>query len=386
MIIKNGKIFDVNNGFIDADVVIVDDKIEYVGTETDKNNSIAGGTSSVNDIDASGFFVIPGLTDIHFHGCVGHDFCEGDIEALNLMAEYELSQGITTICPASMTFDEDKLTKIFENAKLHDNRKGAELVGINMEGPFISYEKRGAQNPEYIHKPNAEMFFRLQEAAGGLVKLVDIAPEVEGAMECIEKIADFVHVSVAHTTADYETTMKAFEKGADHVTHLYNAMPPFHHRKPGVIGATCDCEKAYAELICDGVHSEPATVRTTLKMLGDDRLVFISDSMEACGMPDGEYELGGQPVIVKGNLATLHDGTIAGSATNLMDCVRVAVKKMNVPLATAVKCAAVNSAKSIGVFDKYGSLEKGKIANIVMLDENLKLKYIIKNGEVVYKF
>lgn len=380
MIISNGKVFDVKEGFINANVLISGTLIE------DVNESLSKTSDDEVCIDASGLYVIPGLTDVHFHGCVGHDFCEGDEEGLNAMAEYELSQGVTTICPASMTFGEEKLNSIFANAAKHDNSKGAELVGINMEGPFISYEKKGAQNPEFIHRPDADMFFRLQEAANGLIKLVDIAPEVDGAMECIEKIADSVHVSIAHTMSDYEIATAAFDKGADHVTHLYNAMQPFHHRKPGVIGAAADCEKVYVELIGDGVHSEPATVRTTLKMFGDDRLVFISDSMEACGMPDGEYELGGQPVTVRGNLATLHDGTIAGSATNLMDCVRVVVKKMNVPFATAIKCAAVNSAKSIGVYDKFGSLEKGKVANVVILDEDLNLKYVIKNGEVVYKF
>lgn len=379
MIISNGKVFDVNEGFIKADIVTAEKRIVSVGT-----NAAASNAEEV--IDAEGLYVIPGLTDVHFHGCVGHDFCEGDEEGLNLMAEYELKQGVTTICPASMTFGEDKLTQIFENARKHDNSHGAELVGINMEGPFISYEKKGAQNPEFIHKPDADMFFRLQEAAGGLIKLCDIAPEVEGAMECIDKIADAVHVSIAHTMSDYETAMTAFGKGADHVTHLYNAMPPFHHRKPGVVGAAADCEKVYVELIGDGVHSEPATVRTTLKMYGEDRLVLISDSMEACGMPDGEYELGGQPVTVRGNLATLHDGTIAGSATNLMDCVRVVVKKMNIPLATAVKCAAVNSAKSIGIYDNYGSLEEGKVANIVLLDDDLNIKYVIRDGVVAYKF
>lgn len=371
-IIKNGKLFNADGTFSDGELCIDGDKIvSTAGAEVDEV------------IDASGMYVIPGLTDIHFHGCVARDFCDGEEESIRAIAEYELSQGVTTICPASMTFDEERLMKIFKAAASFDNRTGARLVGINMEGPFISYEKRGAQNPEFIHEPDADMFMRLQEAAGGLIKLVDIAPEVQGAMECIEKIADKVHVSIAHTTADYETAMAAFEKGADHVTHLYNAMPPYHHRKPGVIGAAADCEKVYPELICDGVHSAPAVVRTTLKFIGDDRLVFISDSMEATGMPDGEYELGGQPVTKKGNLAVLHDGTIAGSATNLMDCVRVAVKQMDIPLGTAVKCAAVNSAKSIGIYDTYGSLDVGKQANIVILDENLEIKYILLDGKVI---
>lgn len=378
MIIKNGNVFGEDFTFSKCDILVNSSNIEAVG------NDFACNDNQV--LDASGLYVIPGLTDIHFHGCMGHDFCDAYEEGLNAIASYELSHGITTICPASMTFDENSLVRVFENAKNYtknyENSKGAEIVGINMEGPFISPEKAGAQNSEYICRPDADMFARLQEAAGGLIKLCDIAPEMDGAMECIKEIAGSVHVSVAHTSSDYETAMKAFELGADHVTHLYNAMPPYHHRKPGVVGAAADCEKVYAEIICDGVHCAPATVRTTLKMMGDDRIVFISDSMEACGMPDGAYELGGQAVSVIGNQATLADGTIAGSVVNLMQCVRIAVKEMNIPLETAIKCAAVNPAKSIGIYDRYGSISVGKAANIVLLDETLDIRYVIKDGVI----
>ena len=277
MIIKNGLVFTEEGKFVVKDLYIEDDKIV----------ERAGGT----ELDANELYVIPGLTDIHFHGCVGYDFCDGTQEALEKMAEYQLANGITTICPASMTFSEAQLADIFANAAAYTSDKGATLVGINMEGPFISMEKKGAQNGEYIHKPDAEMFERLQLAANGLIKLCDIAPEVDGAMACIEKIADKVTVSLAHTAADFDTAEEAFQKGAKHVTHLYNAMHPYTHRAPGVIGAACDNEKVMVELICDGVHSHPATVRTTFKMFGDDRVVLISDSMMACGLEDGQYTL-----------------------------------------------------------------------------------------------
>lgn len=370
MIIKNGKLFQEQGAFTDGDLFIEGDKIA----------ASAGGEV----IDASGLYVIPGLTDIHFHGCVGYDFCDGTHEAIGKIAQYQLEEGITQICPASMTFPEETLTSIFRAAAAYKNENGADLVGINMEGPYISMAKKGAQNGEFIHKPDADMFLRLQEAAEGLIKLCDIAPEVDGAMDCIEAISDKVTVSLAHTTADYDTAMQAFEAGAKHVTHLYNAMPPYSHRSPGVIGAACDCEKVFVELITDNVHSHPATVRTTFKMFGDDRICLISDSMMACGLDDGDYSLGGQAVTVKGNLATLTElGNIAGSVTNLMNCVRTAVKVMNIPLASAVKCAAVNPAKAIGIYDKYGSLTVGKQANVVLLDENLDIKYIIKDGKIV---
>ena len=370
MIIKNGKIFGENGQFSDGDLYIENGKIAI--------------SASGEEIDATDLYVIPGLTDIHFHACVGYDFCDGTPEAIEKMAEYKMKNGITTICPASMTFSEEQLTDIFKNAASYENKKGATLVGINMEGPFISMEKKGAQNPEYIHNPDAEMFERLQKAAGGLIKLVDIAPETEGAMEFIEKVKDKVRISLAHTAADYDTAKEAFDRGANHVTHLYNAMPPFAHRAPGVIGAACDNENVMVELICDGVHSHPVTVRTTFKMFGDDRIIFISDSMMACGLEDGQYTLGGQDVTVKGNVATLtKEGNIAGSVTNLMNCLRKAVKEMKVPLASAIKCATMNPAKAIGIYDQYGGLAPGKVADVVLLDKNLDIQYIIKEGNIL---
>ena len=371
MIIKNGKVFTEEEKFVEKSLCIDGDKISS--------------TENGNVIDATGCYVIPGLTDIHFHGCVGYDFCDGTPEAIEKMAEYELANGVTTICPASMTFSEEQLTEIFANAANYKSDKGATLVGINMEGPFISMEKKGAQNGEYIHKPDADMFERLQTVANGLIKLCDIAPEVEGAMECIERISDKVTVSIAHTAADWDIATEAIAKGAKHVTHLYNAMPPYTHRAPGVIGAACDNEHVMVELICDGIHSHESTVRTTFKMFGDDRIVLISDSMMACGLEDGQYSLGGQAVTVKGNLATLTElGNIAGSVTNLMKCMRKAVKEMGIPLESAVKCATMNPTKAIGIYDNYGSLTEGKQADVVILDEDLEIKYIIKAGEVIY--
>lgn len=251
-----------------------------------------------------------------------------------------------------------------------------------MEGPFINKEKKGAQKEEDIKLADVELFHKLQEAAGGLIKLVDLAPETEGAMDFINQVKDEVHVSIAHTMADYDTASEAIRRGADHITHLYNAMPPLNHREPGVIGAARDSD-CYVELICDGVHIHPSCVRATFEMFTDKRIVLISDSMMATGMKDGQYELGGQPVTVVGNVATLTEGgAIAGSATNLMDCMRTVVKEMHIPFESAVRCATLNPAKSIGIDDKYGSLEEGKYANAVVLDKDLNIVSIIQKGQV----
>jgi N-acetylglucosamine-6-phosphate deacetylase len=397
MIIKNAEVYTEEGIFVKADVYIAGDRFEKISpvdalakpdaqmmeektADAQKNT----GADEEEIIDASGCYMIPGLTDIHFHGCVGRDFCDGTEEAIQAIADYEASEGITTIVPATMTFSEEKLMQIAKAAKAHKNEKGAILCGINMEGPFISMAKKGAQNGKYIHKPDIEMFDRIQKEAGGLFKLVDLAPEEEGAMEFIRAKKDEVVLSIAHTTTDYETAKQAIEEGVHHMTHLYNAMNPINHRAPGPIIAASDDEHCEAELICDGVHIHPAIVRNTLKMFGGDRVIFISDTMMAAGLEDGLYELGGQPVIVKGNHATLEDGTLAGSNTNLMNCMRVAVQKMQIPLETAVRCAAVNSARSVGIYDKYGSITPGKIANAVLLrKEDLSTSQVILKGKQI---
>ena len=368
MIIKNALVF-TDNSFIRKDIYIEKDRIS--------NSPIYG----AEIIEAEGLYAIPGLIDLHFHGCVGHDFSDGTPKALQAIANYEAYWGITGISPATMTLGYDQLSKIFKNAASYENNQGAELVGINMEGPYLSHAKKGAQNEAYLMTPNLEHFRTMQDFAGGLIKLVAIAPEEPCAMDFIKAVKNEVVVSLAHTTADYDTAAEAFQKGASHVTHLYNAMPAFSHRSPGVIGAALDADHVKVELICDGVHIDPSVVRATFKMFGDDRIILISDSMRATGLEDGEYTLGGQNVIVSGNKALLKDGTIAGSTTNLMACMTTAVS-MGIPLESAVKCASVNPAKQLGIYDEYGSLTPGKYANIVLLNKDLSINKVILKGKV----
>ena len=335
-------------------------------------------------LDAGGCYAIPGLTDIHFHGAVGCDFSDGDADGLAAIAEYELSRGVTQICPAGMTLLPEALEQMCAVAAAHRRaeKPGASLCGINLEGPFLSMAKKGAQNGDWLQKPNLELLHKLEEVSGGLVKLVSVAPEVEGAMDFIRAASNEVRVSIAHTTAGYDTAMAAFAAGASHVTHLFNAMPPFTHRAPGVVGAAFDTPDCRVELICDGVHIHPSVVRAVFRLFGADRVVLVSDTMRAAGMADGDYTLGGQPVVKKGKHATLADGTLAGSVTDLMDCMRTAVS-FGIPLADAVRAAAVNPARAIGIYSRCGSLECGKWANVVLLNKDLTIRNVIFKGKVV---
>lgn len=419
MIIKNGTVFMSNASFQKADIVLKNDTIVQVCTgvcPSDMMGAFSDTQGSPDIYDASDCYVVPGFTDIHFHGCVGHDLCNGDLDGLHMMAEYELSCGITQICPATMTLSEEKLSSIVSYVKeYHDMAAGAknsvshntvagvkssvshnvtvgvkvtsattlfgaQLVGINLEGPFISHAKKGAQNPDYIVAPDREMFLRLKEKAPSLIKLITIAPETENAMDFIEEFHKEIAISIGHTAADYQTAKTAFDKGAKHVTHLFNAMPPFAHRDAGVIGAAFDAKGTYVELICDGVHISDSVIRSVFALFGEDRVVLISDSMMAAGMPDGTYTLGGQPVHVKCSFATLEDGTLAGSVTNLMKCFLHAVS-IGIPLESALKAVTINPARAIGVDDRYGSIEASKTANLLILNRDLSLRDVFFRGQ-----
>lgn len=336
-------------------------------------------------LDASGCYAIPGLTDLHFHGAMGCDFSDGDPVGLAAMAEYELGQGITQICPAGMTLPTEQLETVCAAAAEYRRtaQTGAVLCGINLEGPFLSPAKKGAQNGAWLQKPDAALLLRLKERSEGLVKLVSVAPELEGALDFIRQVSGQVRVSIAHTTADYDTALAAFQAGAAQVTHLFNAMPPFGHRAPGVVGAAFDTPESRVELICDGVHIHPSVVRAVFRLFGPDRVILISDTMRAAGMADGEYTLGGQKVTKRGKHATLADGTLAGSVTNLMDCMRTAVS-FGIPLADAVRAAAVNPAKALGIYSRCGSLDPGKRANVVLLDQAYHIRHLVFQGNLLF--
>lgn len=380
MIIKNADVYTEEGIFAPKDIYIKGDCFAESGENAD----------DLRELDASGCYAIPGLTDIHFHGCMGFDFSDGTRAAIDTLAAYEASEGVTNMVPATMTMPEDVLHAACVTARSYaqeGNHEGkARFRGIHMEGPFIAPGKKGAQSGAYIRKPDIALFDRLNEASGGLIRTLTIAPEQEGAMELIEKRHPAAIISLGHTNADYDLSIQAFERGASHVTHLYNAMNPFQHREPGLIGAAADIENVTVELICDGIHVHPAAIRTALRIFGDDRIIFVSDSMRAAGLKDGQYLLGGQMVDVQGNHALLPDGTIAGSVASLLDCMRRAVLDMGIPLESAVKCAAVNPARRIGIYDECGSISPGKKADVVLLKkEGLELQQVILGGEPVQR-
>lgn len=370
MRIINGEVFEVDRGFVARDLY------------TD-GTVIAARSGDDRVLDASGCYVIPGLIDLHFHGCMGEDFSDGDPEGLAKMAEYELRQGVTYICPAGMTLPEPQLIQMCEAAARHQRTsvRGAELVGVNLEGPFLSEAKKGAQNGAYLRDPDLKLLDRLQTAAQGLVKLVTVAPEQPGAVEFIRRASQSgITVSVGHTTADYDTARAAFSAGARQATHLFNAMPPFTHRAPGVVGAAFDHPEVRVELICDGVHIHESVVRAVFCLYGPERVILISDTMRAAGMSDGNYTLGGLDVTVRGKLATLEDGTIAGSATNLMDCLRTAVS-FGIPLKDAVRAATFNPARALHIQHRAGTLEPGMDASVVLLDKkDLSVRAVVFRG------
>lgn len=373
MIIKNVYAYTKEHKFCKKDIVIHNERI----TE----NVFLSESKEV--IDGTGLFAIPGLVDIHFHGAMGHDFCDADKDGLQVIADFEAQNGVLAICPATMSYPEETLNKIIDVAAAHKNGLGADIVGIHLEGPFINPRMAGAQNPKYLIKPNSEMFKRLIDRSNGLIKIISIAPELDGAMEFIKSYKDMVNISIAHTCADYEIAKKAFIMGARHMTHLYNAMSGINHRFPGPIVAAWE-DNAEVELITDGVHIHPSVVRLTFHTFGAERVILVSDSMMACGLLDGLYKLGGQQVKVQNKKAVLADKpeTIAGSVTCLFECMRKAVIDMGIPLECAIHAASENPAKAIGIDNDYGSLEPGHYGNVLLIDKDINIRHIIQKGKL----
>ena len=341
-----------NNEIID--VVIENGKFSYIGkTEED-------------GVDLKGLKILPGLIDIHSHGCGGYDTMDGEIEK---MSPIYADCGTTSWLPTTMTADFDSLMNITD--KEFSKMTGANMLGFHFEGPYISEKYKGAQNPEFISKPSYEEFSRFKN-----VKMVTVAPETEGGIEFIKNCECIV--SIGHTDADYDKTIEAIESGANCLTHTFNAMPPIHHREPGVIGAAAE-KNIYAQVICDGIHIHKGAINILYKLFGADRMILISDSMRATGFPDGEYDLGGLNVFVRGKEARLGDGTLAGSVSTLLDCVKCAIG-FGIPEEDAVKMATETPAKLLGI--NKGKIEVGYDADFITVDNDFELKNVIISGDM----
>ena len=369
MLLIHAKYLDEDFRLVQGDIEIEDGKILRVGKDLPRKEEDLA-------VDCAGSYtVVPGFVDVHIHGCAGADTCDATREALEAMAAFLLAHGVTSFCPTTMTTSRETIQAALLAAKDmmdHPMEGGARVVGVNMEGPFIAKERKGAQKEEDILPPDFPLFQRFYEESGGIVRLVDVAPEQPGGLEFVEKASQLCTVSIAHTTADYDQAKAAFDKGVTHATHLFNAMSGLHHRKPGVVGAVFDDSRVRGELICDGFHIHPAVLRASFRLLGD-RALIVSDSMRANGMPEGEaFDLGGQMVTVHQGKALLPDGTIAGSVTNLHQEIKNLVS-FGVPFEQAVKAATLLPARAIGLDGEIGSIAPGKRADLVVLDENLDI-------------
>ena len=375
MIYKNARIFAYGNSFRMG---------AFEVTSDGRFGKLLFDETPAEGIDLQGATVIPGLIDVHIHGAAGADFSDGDPEGLKRMARHLLRCGVTSFAPASMTLPYETLKKAYAcGAQLAAQQPEdcARFMGVHMEGPYFSEKKKGAQNADYLKTPDFEGFQKLYDGCGGLIKIADVAPELPGAAEFVRKASKLCTVSVAHTDSGYEDAREAFAAGATHLTHLYNAMPGIHHRNPGVIPAAAENPAVRAELICDGLHVHPASVRLAFSMFGAERMVLISDALRCCGMPDGDYELGGQTVTLSGGVARLADGTIAGSATNLYNCMRNAMT-FGIGEADAVRAATRNPACAIGA-DQLGSIEEGKLADFLICTRDYSEKRVFLGGKEI---
>lgn len=371
MILKNASVF-YNGTFRKLDIQTKDDSIKTI------SESILDVEDEV--VDCTDKLIIPGLIEVHSHGCIGYDFSTASMEEIERMREYYLSCGITSIAATTMTMAVEPYKKAVKNINLamQKDSKGCRIVGINMEGPFLSKDKKGAHDVNYLIPISEEIFEELYQLSGENIKIVDIDPDLEGAMEFIQKYKKELTISLAHTGCSYETANQAIDEGANHITHLFNAMNGLHHREPGILGALVDRD-ARAEIICDGVHIHPAVIRMMFKLC-HEKMILISDSMCACGLKDGEYELGGLPVYVKDRKATTKDGTIAGSTTNVFECMVNAIR-FGVPINQAIESATLIPAKALHMEHEIGSIEVGKKADFVIINQDYELEKVILNGK-----
>ncbi|MBS7131723.1 N-acetylglucosamine-6-phosphate deacetylase [Clostridium sp.] len=369
--------------------IIYLDKIEKGSVLVENGKIKEINPSNVNDtevIDAEGLYLSPGFIDVHIHGAGGCDTMDGTVESINTIAKTIVQHGTTSFTPTTMTVAAEDIRKSMEVIKKlkEEGTEGANVLGAHLEGPFISPKAIGAQNPNFLLAPSVENYNKIVGDYGDAVVSITMAPEVEGAKELIKYLSDNgVTVSMGHTKATYDEAIEGIKCGACHSTHLYNAMTPFTHREPGVVGATFDTDIT-TETISDGIHISYPALRTAYKQKGTDKVLLVSDAMEACGMPDGQYSLGGQDVIVKNGAARLLDGTLAGSVLTLDKAVKNIYNNSNYPLNEVVRMATYNGAKHCHVEDHKGLIKEGYDADLILFNEDIEIQKVFVNGKEVY--
>lgn len=361
----------------------------FLRGELNTDGELIGEQSGDEEVlDTGGLILTPGLVDLHLHGADGVDFMDGSLRSLRKLLAFEARNGSTTVCPATMTMAKNDIFRALSCAADyldHEEPQEARLGGIYLEGPFISPLKCGAQDKSYVRSPSLDFLNAAQQAASGLIRLLALAPELPGSSDFIVgalKLYPALKICLGHSNCSYEEARQALMLGVGQVTHLFNALPPLLQRDPGPLAAIFEHPSCSAELICDGFHLHDAVIRLAFKVLGDNRIILISDSMMATGLDDGTYCLGGQEVHVKERRALLGDGTLAGSASTLWECVRHCVLSAGIPLESALKAACVNPAAAVGL-TRCGSLKPGSYADVIGFDEHLELKLVLLRGEVI---
>lgn len=369
--IKNGKVI-LEDDLVEKNVLINDGRIIAITSDLPENCEV---------VDAHEAYVSPGFVDLHTHGRKGCDTMDALVDHLQTISKANLKTGCTSYLPTTMTMPvSDVACAVDAVSKVMDHEEGARILGVHLEGPFISKAHKGAQNAANIIAPTYENFLKL---TGGhdIIKKITLAPENEGAYALIQSLSeDGISVSVGHSDATYKQAQKAFDCGANSTTHTFNAMTPLKHREPGIVGAVMNNPHVYAELILDGKHVMWPAAKILARLKGPDHLCLVTDSLECAGMPVGQYMLGGQKVWVKNGRAELADGTIAGSITGLNEEVRNAVTHLNIPLITAVKMASYNPARSLHI-KNLGLIKEGYDADVIIFDHDFNVTAAFVKGK-----
>ena len=377
----SANVYVEGKGIIKTNIGFENGKIAYIGDCADGIEAIA--TLADNQV------IIPGFVDQHIHGAGGSDAMDGTVEALATIAENVASEGTVAFLATTMTQSPENITKAMKAVKTYRESApvtGAEVAGIHLEGPFISTKHIGAQPLEYVAAPSVEVFKGYNEASGNAIRVVSMAPEVEGGMELVQYLADNgIVASLGHTDATYDVIEKALEKGLCNVTHTFNAQKPLHHREIGTVGSALLLDGLNCEMICDTIHVSIPAMRLVIKSKPHGKVTLVTDAMRAKNLPDGESELGGQLVIVKNGEARLENGALAGSVLRMNDAIKNLVTKCGIAFTDAIDFATINPATNLSLADRLGSIACGKDASVaVMNTETFGIDLTLRQGNVIY--